>query len=329
MNTDNWIKAIEFDYPEYIPVSMWLLPATWMKYREKLEELVMRHPVVFGEHKKGSVNFDAVSGSYAEGQWVDPWGCVWSNVIPGCDGQVTGHPVPTREAVRKFMAPQGRVGIPHGFMFQRLYYLRGFEELMVDLAEEPPELQMLIDIVLERNMKELEEELKSGKLPRIVYFGDDLGIQTGLTISREKWCKYLKPCYASVFGRTRQAGHYVYFHSDGHIFEIIPDLVECGVSVINPQVRANGLDNLARACKGKLCVNLDLDRQMFPFCTPRRIEEHVREAIEKLGSPPGGLGLHAECGPDVPLENIEAIARALEKYRDYFRCATAGSSSRG
>ena len=51
---------------------------------------------------------------------------------------------------------------------------------------------------------------------------------------------------------------------------------------------------------------------------PERRAEDI-EAVEKLGSPEGGLWLIAECGPDVPLENIEAICCALEKYRGYYR----------
>jgi len=66
------------------------------------------------------------------------------------------------------------------------------------------------------------------------------------------------------------------------------------------------LENLARECKGKVCVLLDLDRQLFPFCKPEDLDGHVREAVEALGLPEGGLMLHAECADDVPLENIEA-----------------------
>ena len=117
----------------------------------------------------------------------------------------------------------------------------------------------------------------------------------------------------------RDAGHYIYMHTDGHIYEIIPDLVECGVNIINPQIRANGLGNLARVCKGKVCVSLDLDRQMFPFCRPSDMDPHVREAVEALGSPKGGLMLLAEVDDGVPLENIDALATALEKYRSYYR----------
>ena len=107
-------------------------------------------------------------------------------------------------------------------------------------------------------------------------------------------------------------------HTDGHIVPIIKDLIECGVSVLNPQIGANGLDNLVRECKGKVCVSLDLDRQSFPFWGPAEIDAHVHEAVDKLGSPQGGLWLSAECGPDVPIDNIEAICQALEKYRAYY-----------
>jgi len=137
-------------------------------------------------------------------------------------------------------------------------------------------------------------------------------------MSPEHFRKYLKPCYAQIFGMCRDAGIHVYFHSDGHILEVIDDLIECGVTVINPQIRANTLDGLVEVCKGKVCVNLDLDRQLFPFCTPKDIDEHIREAVVKLGSKQGGLMLVAECEPDVPLENIEAICQALEKYMFYY-----------
>jgi hypothetical protein len=135
-----------------------------------------------------------------------------------------------------------------------------------------------------------------------------------------KWRRYLKLCYARIYRSFRDAGHYVYMHTDGQIYEIIPDLVECGVNVVNPQVGANGLDNLVAVCKGKVCVDLDLDRQMFPFWTPAQIRAHVREAADRLGAPEGGLWLHAEIADDVPLENVEAICAALEEVRSYYPC---------
>ena len=315
---DERIKAIEGKYPGRIPISAGILPCAWMKHREALDEIVSRHPLVFG--KAGDQrDYDSVSGTYVEGRHVDAWGCEWSNVKTGMEAIVTGHPAPTREDVHTLTIPEKDDNMPHGFMYLRLGDIRGFEEIMVDFAEEPPELQILIDKVLEYNIRQVERKLADITQPgQIVYFGDDLGMQNGLPMSPEKWRRYLKPCFSRIYAPIKEAGHYVYMHTDGHILEIIPDLVECGVDVVNPQVGANGLENLAEVCKGKICVDLDLDRQLFPFWSPSDIDKHVKEAVEMLGAPEGGLWLKAEIGDDVPLETVEAICSALERYSNYY-----------
>ena len=311
------IKSLNLESPEQIPVSVGILPAAWMKYREELDGLVAAHPTLFDQQQDR--DYDAVGGTYAAGDHVDAWGCVWSNVHAGMEAIVTGHPVPAREMVHQLKPPEQDVGLPHGFMYLRLGDLRGFEELMVDFAEEPPELQLLIDTVLAYNLRQARLRLNDLTDPgSIVYFGDDLGMQDALPISPEKWRTHLKPCYTQLYQPFRQAGHYIYMHTDGHILEIIPDLIDCGVNIVNPQVRANGLDGLAKFCKEKVCVDLDLDRQLFPFCSPTDVDDHVREAVDKLGSPAGGLWLKAELNEDIPLENIAAILDALEKYRSYY-----------
>jgi hypothetical protein len=320
---DDQLKALTFDYPEAIPVSVGILPAAWIKYREALDELVAQHPAIFGPRGEGARDYDAIhTQTYHAGEHVDAWGCVWSNLKTGMEAIVTGHPVPTRADVRALQAPEEDIGFPHGFMYLRLQDLRGFEALMIDFAEQPPELQMLIDKVLAYNLRQVDLRLAAlaaqDDPPRIIGFGDDLGLQHRLPISPRMWRQFLKPCYTAIYQPFRRAGYYVYMHTDGHIYEIIPDLVEAGVNVINPQVRANGLENLAATCKGKVCVDLDLDRQLFPFATPQQIDDHIGEAVAVLGSPEGGLWLKAEIGDDVPLENVAAIFDALETYRMVF-----------
>lgn len=311
-------SAIRWERPERIPVQVGIMPAAWMKYRERLDEIVQAHPDVACPARTGSYD-DVANDAYRAGESVDAWGCVWGNAKTGVSSIVVRHPVPTREAVHGLKAPAVDIGTPHGFMFLRLADLRGFEELMADFAEEPPELQLLIDKVLEYNLRQVNRKLAAlnGGGPCIVWFGDDLGMQTSLPISPDTWRKYLKPCYARLYAPVKARGDYVYMHTDGHILEIIPDLRETGVDVLNAQVGANGLADLARVCKRRICVDLDLDRQRFPFWKPADIDRHVREAVEALGAPEGGLWLKAEVAEDVPLENIEAIFQALETYREY------------
>ena len=62
---------------------------------------------------------------------------------------------------------------------------------------------------------------------------------------------------------------------------------------------------------------LDLDRQLFPFGTPKDMRDHVRETVEKMYLPEGGLGINIEIGMDVPFENIEAMADEMNRMRLY------------
>jgi hypothetical protein len=310
------VKAMTWQRPETIPVGVGLLPALWRKYPKEIREITARYPQFFGDLSERFDYDKNTATTYHEGTHIDEWGCIWSNIQEGMEAMVTGHPVPHREDIRTLQIPDDRTGkIPHGFMYLRLLDLRGFEEAMLDFAEEPPELQMLIDKVLEYNLLQLDAAMRHDG--PIQWFGDDLGMQTGLAIGRDKWVQYLKPCFAKLYARVHQAGKLVYMHTDGCIFEIMPDLLETGVNMINPQYRANGLENLVRVCKGRIPINLDLDRQYMPFATPDGIDRHIRQCVEALYLPEGGLGINLEMGKDVPLEIVEAALAAVEKYRHY------------
>jgi len=310
------VKAMTYDYPETLPVSVGILPAAWLKYPEEVKAMTARYPQIFGDLSE-KYDYEAYTpDTYRYGEHIDEWGCVWSNIEEGMEAIVTGHPVKTRGDIRALKIPDGRTGrIPHGFMYLRLLDLRGFEESMIDFAEEPEELQMLIDKVLDYNMIQLDIALKNDN--PIQSFGDDLGMQKGLAIGREKWVKYLKPCYEALYKKTHDAGKLVYMHTDGCIHEIMQDLADAGVDMVNPQYRANGLDNLVRICKGKIPINLDLDRQYMPFATPSGMEAHIKECVEALYLPEGGLGLNLELGADVKPDVMEAAVAAVEKYRHY------------
>ena len=151
----------------------------------------------------------------------------------------------------------------------------------------------------------------------LIIVGDDLGMQRGLAIGAEKWRKYLKPAYKKIYDVCHRHGKLVYMHTDGDIIDIMPDLVECGVNMINPQYRANGIDRLVSACRGKIPICLDLDRQSFPFSTPDELRLHVSETVKRLYLPEGGLGLNLEISPDVPLENAVALIDEVNKMRYY------------
>lgn len=314
---NDMLRAMTYNYPEVIPTICSVLPAAWLKHKEKLYELLKRFPQFFPVLPDLNKLDDIIPSSYHKGSFADEWGCVWSNVDEGMEAIVTGHPIKCDEDIFNLEIPQNRDGrLPHGFMYLRLLDLCGFEKAMMYFAMEGEEIKTLIDKVLEYNCIQIEAKLKNNT-DDIIYFGDDLGMQHGLAIGAQRWRRYLKPCYKKMYDMVHAAGKKVYMHTDGMIYEIMPDLQECGVDMINPQFRANGLDNLVRVCKGKIPICLDLDRQMFPFASAREIEEHVKECVEALYLPEGGLALNIELNYEIPLENIEALLTAVEKYRHF------------
>ena len=310
------IKTMTYDSPGEIPMRCGLLPAAWKKRPDELRDIVAEFPQFFGDWYKNYDYMKQMPVTYHYGLFKDEWGCEWSNIEEGMEAIVTGHPLKTRADIHALEIPPNRDGrLPHGFMYLRLLDLRGFEEAMLDFAEECAELQILIDKVAEYNCRQVAERMKTAG--PVMYFGDDLGMQNSLATGPQKWRKYLKPAFQKIYAPIRQAGKLIYMHSDGMMHEIIPDLFDCGVNMVNPQIRANGLDNLVRVCKGKYPLMLDLDRQLFPFATPEECRAHVRTCVEALQLPTGGLGLNIEIGPDVPPANIRALLETAEQHRHY------------
>ena len=341
---ENFLRAAETRDPEWIPCSVSPTAPVWRQYGERLEEIVLTHPLIFPGYKKRE-SFD-YRGHRLKGNLVlDEWGCVWRFLIDGLEGQVIKHPLEDWSKLRSYVAPPRR-GMPeegapprpffpdlirarleerlrqgllasghvaHGFTFQRLYYLRRFTNLMQDFVTQPPELQELIDMVVDYNMAIINKWLNIGVHLDVISFGDDLGVHDRLPINPNTFRKYLFPAYAKMFGPIRVAGTQVYLHSDGHLLEIAEDLIGAGVTILNPQGWVNGVENIAKMCKGKVCVDLNLDEQgIIPFGTPKQVENMVRKAVATLGSPQGGLMLQTDVNLPTPLENIEALCRAME-----------------
>ena len=317
-HNERLMKAAKFEYPDFIPIGVGILPAVWKKYGREINKLVSRYPGLFSQD---DINYqyspDDLWSEYRLGDTIDEWGCVRRNIEEGMDGYVVGHPIKTKEDIRNLKIPEIDTGrLPHGLMYLRILDLMGFENAMLEFAEESEEIQILIDKVLEYNCRQIAIRLKNHNEP-LFWLGDDLGMQNCLAIGPEKWIKYFKPCFSKMHRLIKNAGKIIYLHSDGMIYEIIPDLAETGVDIFNIQFRANGIDNIVRVCKGKYAVYLDLDRQLFPFASPKDLHEHVRETIEKMYLPQGGLGIYIEIGPDIPLENMNALFEAADKYRFY------------
>jgi len=341
---ENYLRTVEFGGPRWIVGKIHISMDAWHRHRERMEEIVLKHPFAFPFYRKGSVNFDDFGLRRRGNVFVDPWGCKWAFSQDGLQGQVVEHPLSDWRAWRSYRLPDPEEGVPqegaptvpwsaieesverareagglveismgHGFFFQRLYYLRGFRNLMRDFVLKPPQIYELVE-ALESFYLELARRAAELK-PDIVSFGDDLGTQTGMPISPRAFREFIFPAYRRIFGYLRGRGVHVYLHTDGKVVEVLDQLAETGVSVLNVQDRVNGIENLRRLLKGRVCIDLDIDRQrLLPFGTPSEVREHVKRAIIELGSRRGGLMFTAGVYSDAKLENVDALASAFEEF---------------
>jgi uroporphyrinogen-III decarboxylase len=118
-----------------------------------------------------------------------------------------------------------------------------------------------------------------------------------------------------MFDVLRQSGKHVWMHCYGVIEDIIPDLLEIGVDVLNPQTSCMDSQRLSSLIAGRVCVLGDIDRQRtLPRGSPEDVRAAVRADIDTYGRFGGGLISHGKVGGDTPLENIEAMLDEMTHY---------------
>ena len=149
-------------------------------------------------------------------------------------------------------------------------------------------------------------------------FGSDFGSQRSLFIGRDSFLRFFKPHLTRLAHQAKGFGLKVMFHTCGAVSEIIPDLIDCGIDVLDP-VQASAHDmappRLADNFKGRIAFHGGISTQTtLPHGTPEQVRDEVRRAIQTLG-PTGYI-----CGPDqdmmddVPMANMVAMYEAIHGF---------------
>jgi hypothetical protein len=348
MRNPNFLKAYTFTQPMRIPIRFEINYACLEAYDlEELRKLVSRHSLLFKDHEHGFLDprqRRPAPWQTRGSEYEDSWGSLWRTTTNGITGTVIRFPMADWGALRNWRPPdpaepdgwsridweavrrrvhkdEETIGfsigeLRHGFFFLTLEYLRGYENLIYDMHDRREELNRLISMVEEFNAYFVRRYLQLDV--SLVAFPEDLGAQNGPMISPAFFRKYLSPSYGRLMQPVKKRGKVVYMHSDGHILELLDELIACGVTVINLQDRVNGIDEIRKRCKGRIAVDLDIDRQeVTRNGSPKDVEELIREAVAKLSSPRGGVSLVYDLYPGIPMRNVEAVMQAMEEYSRY------------
>jgi len=331
------IQALRFEKPAYVPWSYRLTQRCAQRLAEslstkELDDFLAPHIFDVRSHLRDT---EAIDADHVR----DRYGVTWDRSVDHDIGSPCDWPIKNRDDLDRYAFPDANNLCEYEHLpaqlaqhlgrfrryslamclFERSWSLRGFEDLLADMASDAGFVEALFDRVLEHHLTLLSHVLKldiDG-----VHFGDDYGMQTALIMGPSVWRRLIKPRLSRMFAAARDAGKFVSLHSCGAVTEILPDLIEIGLDFFNPfQPEAMDVFALLRQYRGRLAFHGGLSIQQT---LPRGNVDEVRRESRRLidaGKEGGYIFAPSHDVPsDVLPENLIAMMEVLKGQIEYDR----------
>ena len=199
-------------------------------------------------------------------------------------------------------------------IFEIAWYLRGMETFLMDLLLNPDLANYHLDRITEIRCEMAKRYAAAGC--DVLSLGDDVSTQLAMMMKVATWREFLKPRLAKVIQAAKSVNPdiLVFYHGDGNLQAIIPELIEIGVEILNP-IQPECMDPVAikQQYGDQLSFWGTLGTQTtMPFGTPRQVRRVCEKMIREVGRG-GGLGLAPThvLEPEVPWANIQAFVDAV------------------
>lgn len=292
------IRAIEFNTPDRVPISSFHFKTDKLPDLKKLKKY---------KSDMAMTSFMPNNTIIDEMNHYDEWGCKWCT--PTLVGEVVEHPLSDWDMLKDLKVPDyftkknfkfiklcrrifsGKflMGYLPDMYFNRLFHLRGFQNLFCDFIEERENVEKLLDIVTDHTIR-LIDKYAEFKVDGVLLC-DDFGLQNSLMISPEMFRDIFKPRFKAMVDATHMNGMKYILHSCGCIIDIIDDLIEIGVDCMQlDQLDIMGMDNLAERFAGRIaffnCVDI---QSVMPRNDHKEIYEYGCRMVKAFSSEKGGF----------------------------------------
>ena len=207
-----------------------------------------------------------------------------------------------------------------GHMYETAWQIRGYEEFLVDTLEQPAWSECLLERIADQNRAKARALATAGV--DWVHCGDDVANQQALMFSPAVWRKQHFSRWADVWRIIKEIhpAARIWYHSDGNITDIVPDMLSAGLDILNPvQPECLDTDALHRRFGKRLTFDGCIGTQStMPWGTPADVRARVKECIEKYGQE-GGLILSPThvLEPEVPVANVDALFTACREFGSF------------
>jgi uroporphyrinogen decarboxylase len=206
--------------------------------------------------------------------------------------------------------------------YHNIMDLFGMDHYMTKMYTHPEVVHAVTDHVCgfyyEANERFFEA---AGNLMDGFFFGNDFGTQVNLICSPSQFDEFIMPWFRKFTEQGHRHGRQVILHSCGAIHAVIDRLIDAGVDCLHPlQARASGMDaeTLAKHFKGRIAFLGGIDtQQVLVHATPEEVKAEVHRVRSLLGPRLIVSPSHEALLPNVPPENVQAMADAAreEGYR--------------
>ncbi|MCG3178033.1 MAG: hypothetical protein BIFFINMI_00356 [Phycisphaerae bacterium] len=201
--------------------------------------------------------------------------------------------------------------------FKQAWHMRGFENFLCDYVANPEWVEAIYERILAYNLPILRRLAAAGA--DLVAFWGDVAMQDRMIVPPAQWRRLDKQVWKRMIDETRKVNPDVrfFFHSDGDITPIIPDLIEVGFDIINPlQPECVNPALLKRQFGSR--VTLDGGgsiQRTLPLGTLADVKREV-DFLMRYCAYDGGYVFRASnvVGFDCPVQNVVAF---YEMARDY------------
>lgn len=219
-----------------------------------------------------------------------------------------------------------------GNVFEIYSWMTGLEQTLANLLLNPEVVHAALEHITSFFEARLRRVLPQvADLVDICYFADDLGTQRSLMISRKTYRAVLQPYHRRLFRLAKELAPQaaVMMHSDGAVFDILPDVIDAGLEVLEAvQVDAEGMQpqRLKEVYGERLCFYGGISVQaLLPHSDEETVYRECRRLVETFGRDGGYIAAptHAiQMG--TPPANVLAMLRAVLGEDDY-QAALAGA----
>jgi len=198
-------------------------------------------------------------------------------------------------------------------VLETAYSMRGIDRLFLDLYERPGYVRALFEALTERRCFQARRFAQAGV--DVLRIGDDIATQRGLMVSPETYREWVKPYHARVVAAAREVNPEipVLYHSDGALTALLPDLIEVGVTAINPcQPEAMPPAEIKRRFGDRLSLwGCCGTQSAYAHGSPEDVEAELDMLMGKV-APGGGLV--------VQFYNMLVTPRVLANLRQFVQC---------